>query len=139
MFYNLGSCKAFLMRQWCWNVKVLLVVGPLGPGAAILSVLLSNMSLGWRSLICSSRGCGSHLCLCSLWGYGGGLATGRMTRFLGLGGLSRSWWNRVQRMVVELIQPGGRSLSCLLAAGGCTRAMKFYQSWEPDPTIPFYK
>lgn len=125
------------MRQRCWNVQVLLVVGPVGPGAAILSFPLSNVSLCWCFLICSSRGCGLHLCLCSLWGYGGGLATGRMTRFPGLGGLSRSWWNSIQRMVVALIQPGGRFLTCLLAAGGCSRAMEFYQSWGLDPTIPF--
>ena len=50
-----------------------------------------------------------------------------------IGWHSRSFGNRVPWVAAMVVQPACRSRTCWLAAGDCTRAMKFHQSWRQGP------
>lgn len=47
---------------------------------------------------------------------------------------SGSCGNRVQWVKAMVMQPACRSHTCWPAAGHCTRAVKFHQSWGQGPT-----
>lgn len=87
------------MRQWCWNVKVLLVVGPLGPGAAILSFLCWMCPYAGVSSSVLPAGVG-RTCACVVsgvmgegWPRGGWPGSWVWAAWVGLGGTgSSAWW-----------------------------------------------
>lgn len=96
-------------------------------------VLPKGVSHACAYVICSSNWCVLYSCLCSLLGLQGRAGHWEDIQLHGVEQQSGSWRNRIQWLVVGVVQQGDRSLTCLQAGEDCTRTVEFIQSWGESP------